>query len=132
QSCFICYKMGASITCCQTGCDRTFHLPCAPDGQCVTQYFGAYRSFCWEHSPQQTLQPRPSQDNTCTICLDAVEDKVSYKTMACPVCQDARFHRQCIQRLALHAGIGFRCPCCLNQEPFMMEMLTMGIRLSKR
>lgn len=43
QSCFICYKMGASITCCQTGCDRTFHLPCAPDGQCVTQYFGAYR-----------------------------------------------------------------------------------------
>lgn len=43
QSCFICCKMGATITCCQTGCDRTFHLPCAPDGQCVTQYFGAYR-----------------------------------------------------------------------------------------
>uniref|UniRef100_A0A8C3RF96 RING-type domain-containing protein n=1 Tax=Cyanoderma ruficeps TaxID=181631 RepID=A0A8C3RF96_9PASS len=132
QSCFICYKMGATITCCQTGCDRTFHLPCAPDGQCVTQYFGAYRSFCWEHSPQQKLQPRPSQDNTCTICLDTVEDIISYKTMGCPACQDARFHRQCIQRLALHAGIGFGCPCCLNQEPFMIEMLTMGIRLPKR
>ncbi|KAL2302715.1 hypothetical protein Nmel_010161 [Mimus melanotis] len=132
QSCFICCKMGATITCCEMGCHRTFHLPCAPHGQCVTQYFGAYRSFCWEHRPQQALQPRPTQDNTCSICLDTVEDKISYKTMGCPACQDARFHRHCIQRLALHSGIAFRCPCCLKQEPFMMEMLTMGIRLSKR
>ncbi|XP_017589384.1 PREDICTED: G2/M phase-specific E3 ubiquitin-protein ligase isoform X1 [Corvus brachyrhynchos] len=95
-----------------------FHLP--------------HRSFCWEHRPQQAVHARPSQDNTCTICLDTVENRISYKTMGCPACQDARFHRQCVQRLALHAGIGFRCPCCLNQEPFMMEMLTMGIRLSKR
>ncbi|XP_054133215.1 PHD finger protein 7-like, partial [Melozone crissalis] len=132
KTCFICCKMGATITCCQTGCDRTFHLPCAPDGQCVTQYFGAYRSFCWEHRPQQALRPHSSQDNTCTICLDTVEDNISYITMACPACQDARFHRHCIQRLALHAGIDFRCPRCLKQEPFMTEMLTMGIRLSKR
>ncbi|NWT73156.1 G2E3 ligase, partial [Prunella himalayana] len=132
KSCFICCKMGATITCCETGCDRTFHLPCAPHGQCVTQYCGAYRSFCWEHRPQQALQPRPTQHNTCSICLDAVEDKISYTTMGCPACQDARFHRHCIQRLALHAGIAFQCPCCLNQEPFMTEMLAMGIRLSKR
>ncbi|XP_023785769.1 PHD finger protein 7-like isoform X2 [Cyanistes caeruleus] len=131
KSCVICYKMGASITCCHTGCDRTFHLPCAPDGGCVTQYFGAYRSFCWEHRPQQALQPRPSQDSTCSICLDTVEDKISYTTMGCPVCQDARFHRHCIQRMALHAGIAFRCPRCLNQEPFMINMLIVGIRLSK-
>ncbi|XP_053805549.1 PHD finger protein 7-like isoform X1 [Vidua chalybeata] len=132
KSCFVCSNMGATITCCETGCDRTFHLPCAPDGQCVTQYFGAYRSFCWEHRPQQALQPRPSQDTTCSICLDPVEDKISYKTMGCPACQDARFHRHCIRRLALHAGTGFRCPCCLKQEPFLTEMLIMGIRLSKR
>ncbi|NWS85149.1 PHF7 protein, partial [Toxostoma redivivum] len=132
KSCFICCKMGATITCCKMSCHRTFHLPCAPHGQCVTQYFGAYRSFCWEHRPQQALQPRPSQDNTCSICLDTVEDKITYKTMGCPACQDARFHRHCIQRLALHSGIAFQCPRCLNQEPFMMEMLTMGIRLSKR
>ncbi|NXQ09548.1 G2E3 ligase, partial [Vidua macroura] len=91
-----------------------------------------HRSFCWEHRPQQALQPRPSQDTTCSICLDTVEDKISYKTMGCPACQDARFHRHCIQRLALHAGTGFRCPCCLKQEPFLTEMLIMGIRLSKR
>ncbi|NXA84943.1 G2E3 ligase, partial [Thryothorus ludovicianus] len=91
-----------------------------------------HRSFCWEHRPQQALQPRPCRDNTCTICLHSVEDKISYKTMRCPACQDAFFHRQCIQRLALHAGISFRCPRCLNQESFMIHMLTMGIRLFKR
>ncbi|XP_066059624.1 PHD finger protein 7-like [Chamaea fasciata] len=132
KTCFICNKTGATITCCQMGCERAFHLPCAPDGQCVTQYFGAYRSFCWEHSPQQKLQPRPRQDNTCGICLGTVEDKISYKTMGCPACQDAYFHRQCIQSLALHTALSFQCPRCLNQEPFRTEMLTMGIRLTER
>ncbi|KAJ7403416.1 PHD finger protein 7-like protein [Pitangus sulphuratus] len=132
KHCFACSKMGATITCWKTGCDRSFHLPCAPQGECVTQFFGLYRSFCWEHRPRQAVQARPRQNNTCSICLDTVEDKTSYKTMVCPACQDARFHRHCIQRLALHAGICFRCPCCQNQEPFLMEMLTMGIRISKR
>ncbi|XP_017664631.1 PREDICTED: G2/M phase-specific E3 ubiquitin-protein ligase-like isoform X2 [Lepidothrix coronata] len=125
-------KMGATITCWKTGCDRSFHLPCAPQGECVTQFFGLYRSFCWEHRPRQAVQARPRQNNTCSICLDTVEDKTSYKTMVCPACQDAHFHRHCIQRLALHAGTCFRCPCCQNQELFLMEMLTMGIRISKR
>lgn len=115
----------------------TTHITITAEGLCFPPSLAhlfhlPHRSFCWEHRPQQTAQARPSQDNTCSICLDTVENKISYKTMGCPACQDARFHRQCIQRLALHAGIGFRCPCCLNQDPFIMEMLTMGIRLSKR
>ncbi|NXF06871.1 G2E3 ligase, partial [Smithornis capensis] len=132
QPCFICSKMGATITCWEKECDRSFHLPCAPQGECVTQFFGLYRSFCWEHRPQQAVRACPRQKNTCCICLDSVEDKTSYKTMVCPACQDAHFHRHCIQRLALHAGICFHCPCCQNQELFVMEMLTMGIRVSKR
>ncbi|XP_027746768.1 PHD finger protein 7-like isoform X2 [Empidonax traillii] len=132
KHCFACSKMGATITCWKTGCDRSFHLPCAPQGECVTQFFGLYRSFCWEHRPQQAVQALPRQNNTCSICLDTVEDKTSYRTMVCPACQDARFHRHCIQKLALHAGTCFHCPCCQNQEPFLMEMLTMGIRISKR
>ncbi|NXY20478.1 PHF7 protein, partial [Atrichornis clamosus] len=116
KRCFICYKMGASITCSEEGCDRSFHLPCAPDGECVTQYFGAYSSFCWEHRPQQAAQLGPRHENTCCICLDAVEDRNSYNAMECPACQDARFHRHCIRRLALHAGICFRCPRCQNRE----------------
>ncbi|OXB51086.1 UNVERIFIED_CONTAM: hypothetical protein H355_000122, partial [Colinus virginianus] len=41
--CIVCGKTGASITCAHTGCDRSFHLPCASEGECVTQYFQRFR-----------------------------------------------------------------------------------------
>ncbi|XP_048813790.1 G2/M phase-specific E3 ubiquitin-protein ligase-like [Lagopus muta] len=37
--CFVCGQRGATITCAETGCDRSFHFPCANKGQCVTQHF---------------------------------------------------------------------------------------------
>ncbi|NWS36183.1 G2E3 ligase, partial [Polioptila caerulea] len=72
------------------------------------------------------------QNSTCIICLDLVEDKMSYRTMVCPACQHAWFHRSCIQKQAVHAGVCFRCLHCRNEDQFVMEMLTMGIRISKR
>ncbi|XP_040502444.1 PHD finger protein 7-like isoform X2 [Gallus gallus] len=41
--CFVCGNFGATITCAEAGCDRSFHLPCASEGECVTQYFGEFR-----------------------------------------------------------------------------------------
>ncbi|XP_067992861.1 uncharacterized protein [Melanerpes formicivorus] len=43
QLCFVCGGSGASITCQESGCERSFHLPCATRGRCVTQYFEQYR-----------------------------------------------------------------------------------------
>ncbi|OXB50898.1 hypothetical protein ASZ78_013372, partial [Callipepla squamata] len=40
--CIVCGKTGASITCAQTGCGHSFHLPCASKAECVTQYFNEY------------------------------------------------------------------------------------------
>ncbi|NXI92167.1 PHF7 protein, partial [Psophia crepitans] len=56
KNCFVCGRSGATITCRETGCDRSFHLPCAAERECITQYFGLYRSFCWEHRPEQTVE----------------------------------------------------------------------------
>ncbi|KFQ92749.1 PHD finger protein 7, partial [Nipponia nippon] len=42
KHCFVCGESGATITCQETGCDRSFHLPCAVEGGCVTQFFGLY------------------------------------------------------------------------------------------
>ena len=78
------------------------------------------------------MQASPGQNSTCIICLDLVEDKKSYHTMVCPACQRAWFHRSCIQKQAIHAGVCFRCLRCQNKDQFVMEMLTMGIRISKR
>ncbi|XP_068019905.1 PHD finger protein 7-like [Melanerpes formicivorus] len=53
--------------------------------------------------------------------------------MVCPACQHAWFHRECIQGLARHAGLmSFQCPVCRDQNAFLPEMLTMGIRIPAR
>ncbi|XP_040979405.1 LOW QUALITY PROTEIN: uncharacterized protein LOC121233302, partial [Aquila chrysaetos chrysaetos] len=90
------------------------------------------RSFCWEHRPEQAVKAKPGQNSTCVICLDPVEDNKSYHTMVCPACQRAWFHRSCIQKQAIHAGVRLCCLHCRNQDRFVMEMLAMGIRISKR
>ncbi|OXB51711.1 hypothetical protein ASZ78_006218, partial [Callipepla squamata] len=131
--CVVCGKTGASITCAETGCDRSFHLPCASEGECVTQYIHEYSSFCWEHHPQQAVEAVPAQDTTCIICMDPVGDSISYNTMVCPSCQHAWFHRACVQEQALCAGDRcFRCPLCRDRDRFIPEILTLGIRIPLR
>ncbi|KFZ61141.1 G2/M phase-specific E3 ubiquitin-protein ligase, partial [Antrostomus carolinensis] len=132
KCCFVCGKMGAAIICQEKGCNHSFHLPCASEGECVTQFFEPYRSFCWQHCPEQTVQATPEQNSTCIICLDLVEDKKSYRTMVCPACQHAWFHQNCIQKKAIHAGASFHCLHCQNEDQFVKEMLNMGIQISKR
>ncbi|NXG76045.1 PHF7 protein, partial [Baryphthengus martii] len=131
--CFVCRHRGASITCREPGCKLRFHLPCAARGQCVTQYFGCYRSFCWEHSPAQKVEAAPEVGTNCLICTESVENRRSYVTMVCPACRHAWFHRRCIQNQAIHTGVHrFCCPHCKNEYKFHMEMLTMGIRIPRR
>ncbi|KAK2514362.1 PHD finger protein 7 [Columba guinea] len=133
QHCFICGDSGATITCWETGCDRSFHLPCATQGECVTQFLFQYRSFCWEHSTKQTVEAAPEDDTTCLICLDLVGDRRSYSVMVCPACKHAWFHRGCIQGQAVRDGISrFQCPLCRDRDAFLSEMLTMGIRIPFR
>ncbi|NWY61498.1 G2E3 ligase, partial [Chionis minor] len=130
QRCFVCGENGATITCQETGCKRSFHLPCAVEGECVTQFLLQYRSFCWEHRPQQEVEAVPEEDTTCLICMDPVGDRKSYTTMVCPACKSAWFHRGCIQGQATRAGIlCFRCPLCGDRNTFITEMFTMGIRI---
>ncbi|NXE25674.1 G2E3 ligase, partial [Ardeotis kori] len=133
QHCFVCGESGATITCSKAGCKRHFHLPCAIEGSCVTQFYFQYRSFCWEHRPQQAAKVAPEENTTCLICQDPVEDTMSYGTMVCPVCKHAWFHRACIQGQAVHDCIsGFRCPLCRDKDAFVSEMFTMGIRIPFR
>ncbi|XP_074909601.1 LOW QUALITY PROTEIN: uncharacterized protein LOC142042924 [Buteo buteo] len=162
KHCFVCGESGAAILCRETGCDRSFHLPCAVEGGCVTQFALQYRAFCWEHRPEQAVEAAPEENTTCLICLDLVEERKSYSTMVCPACKHAWFHRGCIQVGAVHlspgqqalgstraslvpltflllqgqalcAGIScFQCPLCRDKEHFLSDMITMGIRIPFR
>ncbi|CAM9159913.1 unnamed protein product [Bubo scandiacus] len=133
KQCFVCGESGATISCRREGCDRRFHLPCAAEGECVTQYFSPYRSFCREHRPEQEVEAAPEKDTDCIICLEPVEDRKSYHTMVCPACKHAWFHRGCIQGQAQYAGINsFSCPLCRDRSDFILNMFTMGIRMPLR
>ncbi|KFO89317.1 G2/M phase-specific E3 ubiquitin-protein ligase, partial [Buceros rhinoceros silvestris] len=117
----------AAITCWEKGCDRSFRLPCAAEGECVTQFFGLHRSFCWQHCPEQAVEVALEESSTCLLCMDLVRDRKSYGAMVCPACQHAYLHRRCIQKQATHASTCFHCLRCLNQDQFVTETLTTGI-----
>ncbi|XP_031460881.1 PHD finger protein 7-like, partial [Phasianus colchicus] len=133
KQCFVCGERGAAISCAESSCERSFHLPCAMDGECVTQFYGPRRSYCWEHRPQQAAEAAPEQDTNCLICFEPVGDTVSYHTMVCPVCKHAWFHRGCIQGQARSAGtMCFRCPICRDNKKFSYEMTILGIQITSR
>ncbi|NWR39163.1 G2E3 ligase, partial [Tachuris rubrigastra] len=133
QNCCICGQNGATIACCETDCDLSFHLPCARQGHCVTQFITPFRSFCPTHSPVQTVEATPEPGTKCLICMEPVEDRKTFNTMVCPACKNAWFHRDCIQQQALHAGFEIiQCPLCRNSDTFVMDLFTMGIRIPFR
>eukprot|EP00075_Anas_platyrhynchos_P030956 XP_027320209.1 PHD finger protein 7-like isoform X3 [Anas platyrhynchos] len=103
KRCCVCRKKGATVACRQKRCSRRFHLPCSSQRGCISQFFGEYSSFCWEHRPQQTVETLQEGHTTCIICMEVVEDSLSYTTMVCPSCKHAWFHRACIQGQALGA-----------------------------
>ncbi|XP_068024087.1 G2/M phase-specific E3 ubiquitin-protein ligase-like [Melanerpes formicivorus] len=131
--CCVCGRSGATIDCWELSCGRSFHLPCALRGECITQYFDCFSGFCSQHRPQQAVDRDPEPHTDCLLCLEAVDDSKSYSTMGCPACQHAWFHRRCIQGHALRAGISaFQCLLCRDKELFQQEMLRMGIRIPSR
>ncbi|NXN97456.1 G2E3 ligase, partial [Rhinopomastus cyanomelas] len=133
QKCFVCGERGATITCLAMGCSRRFHLPCAVEGGCITQYLPEYRAFCWQHRPEQAVEAAPEETTICLICLEHTEDAKSFHTLVCPVCRNAWFHRACIQGHAACSGTAsFQCPLCRNKDQFQEEMLRMGIRIPSR
>ncbi|XP_053837516.1 PHD finger protein 7-like [Vidua macroura] len=133
KHCCVCGQSGATIMCCKEDCDRWFHLPCAKEGGCVTQYIPDYSSFCPEHSPEQDVEATPEPGTDCLICMEPVEDRKTFRTLVCPACKRAWFHRDCIQGQAMCAGaLAFQCPLCRDKAAFTLEMFTMGIRIPFR
>ncbi|NWV61030.1 G2E3 ligase, partial [Malurus elegans] len=139
QRCFICGKSGATITCCKEDCGQSFHLPCAKEGGCVTQYITPYSTchfahpfshqvLCCAHCPEQKVEATLKPGTKCPICMEPVEDRKTYSTMVRPLCKRAWFHKDCIQKQAIHSVFfGFCCPYCQNYYQFLMEVFIMGI-----
>ncbi|NXF86878.1 PHF7 protein, partial [Eubucco bourcierii] len=131
--CYVCGSRGATIVCCEQTRERRFHLPCAVRGRCLTQYDGSYRAYCSHHRPQQPMVRDPAPGTECLLCLEAVGRRKSFRTMGCPTCQHAWFHRSCVQVGAVASGSSaFHCMLCRDKEDFQTEMLFLGIHIPVR
>ncbi|XP_068034694.1 PHD finger protein 7-like [Anomalospiza imberbis] len=133
KRCCVCGQSGATIMCCKEDCDRWFHLPCAKEGGCVNVYVTPYSSFCPEHRPEQDVEATPEPGTDCPICMEPVEDRKTFRTLVCPACKRAWFHRDCIQGQAMRAGLfSLRCPLCRDTGEFLVQMFIVGIRIPFR
>ncbi|NXD79222.1 G2E3 ligase, partial [Halcyon senegalensis] len=161
QDCCVCRKSRAGITCWETGCERSFHLPCATQGECITQYHPLYRyllsaschhcqgrtqhfsphpSLPLSHQgillaapPREVVEAAPEKGTTCLICLDKVEDRKSSPTLVCLACKHAWFHRSCIQGQALCDSFSrFQCPLCRERDRFQGEMQRGWVHIPSR
>lgn len=137
--CTFCRKNGATIGCVVKNCRKVFHFGCGQKAGALNQYFDSYRSFCTSHRPRQTcpvsdrLSFYGTANSMCVICMSAVEARASNDTLRAPCCKNTWFHRKCIQRQALAAGLYFfKCPLCCNKEIFQAEMLQVGIYIPEQ
>ncbi|OWF45461.1 G2/M phase-specific E3 ubiquitin-protein ligase [Mizuhopecten yessoensis] len=134
--CTYCKQKGATIGCVVGACRRVFHFGCGRSGGTMHQYYDSFRSFCEDHRPRQTVSVSDrlafygTANTTCAICMTSVETRASNETLRAPCCRNSWFHRSCIVKHALTAGLYFfKCPLCNNKEIFQEEMLKFGVYL---
>lgn len=134
--CTYCKQKGATIGCVVGACRRVFHFGCGKKIGTLHQYYDSFRSFCEEHRPRQVVSVSDrlafygTANTTCAICMTSVETRASNETLRAPCCHNSWFHRSCISKHAMTAGLYFfKCPLCNNKEIFQEEMLKFGIYL---
>ncbi|XP_041353287.1 uncharacterized protein LOC121371457 isoform X2 [Gigantopelta aegis] len=132
--CSYCKEKGSTIGCVVSSCRKTFHLCCGRKLGTLHQFFDSFRSYCPEHRPQQTCKMSDrlafygTANTVCSICMYAIEARCSNDTLRAPCCKNAWFHRTCIQKYAVSAGLYFfKCPLCNNKESFQSDMMHYGI-----
>ncbi|XP_047522723.1 uncharacterized protein LOC125061364 [Pieris napi] len=157
HKCSYCMKEGATLGCSKSQCRKQFHLPCGRDKNAVSMFYGNFKSFCQHHVPKQKLPnnilenikdrklkmkktkldnelSEDIQEMVCVICYESVDAFPTIHTFWPPCCaRDAWFHRSCVQRMALSAGVHFlRCPLCNDKERFYEAVLSQGYYVPDR
>uniref|UniRef100_A0A2H1VJX7 SFRICE_006717 n=1 Tax=Spodoptera frugiperda TaxID=7108 RepID=A0A2H1VJX7_SPOFR len=78
--------------------------------------------------------PESDTQSVCVICYEAVDGYPTVNTFWPPCCaRDAWFHRSCLQRMALSAGMHYlKCPLCNDKDNFYQAVVTQGYYVPDR
>ncbi|XP_033104006.1 uncharacterized protein LOC117106705 [Anneissia japonica] len=133
-SCRYCLSKGATIGCVIKRCQMTFHFHCGLDNGALSQFFGNFNSFCFEHRPSQEpdLSCGSPSKSVCPICVSDVPSEPQVNVLKTPCCKNLWLHRECLQRQAISSGYFFRCPVCNNKDDFEKEMKKFGIYIPEQ
>lgn len=128
--CSYCRRPGANIGCCHSHCRQSFHLPCAVENKCLSDFKKTFKSFCRKHSTLFAVPPseQHSINDACRICLDDMGEYDPVDSIRSPCCsQDVWYHKRCMMQTAKAAGYFFNCPLCKNSEEFREHMTAHGV-----
>ncbi|XP_063075726.1 histone-lysine N-methyltransferase 2C isoform X2 [Engraulis encrasicolus] len=106
QCCAYCKRLGASIKCCEEGCDRMYHYPCA--GAAGTfQDFKRLLLFCPDHI--ELAIDRSNEEANCVLCDSPGE---LLDQLFCTSC-GLHYHGMCLDiAVTPLKRAGWQCPEC--------------------
>ncbi|CAK1592368.1 unnamed protein product [Parnassius mnemosyne] len=87
-----------------------------------------------ENKTDQDEEQKQEMEAVCVICYETVDGYPTLRTFWPPCCaRDAWFHRSCLQRMALSAGMHYlKCPLCNEKEVFYKAVLSQGYYVPDR
>nr|XP_013189879.1 unnamed protein product [Amyelois transitella] len=82
----------------------------------------------------ENMDESSEPESVCVICYEPVEGYPTIQTFWPPCCaRDAWFHRTCLQRMALSAGMHYlKCPLCNDKDNFYDAVVSQGYYVPDR
>lgn len=117
--------MGAYVGCCASKCRRSFHLPCAIEAECTSDFANGYLSFCHKHS--ETSNRKHQSNEICIICRKQMGEFNHVRSIECPCCEKAWYHKQCLLKTANKEGHSIKCGICNNTGTFQEKIQRSGV-----
>merc|ERR1719320_1166914 len=131
--CSYCNKKGATASCVEQNCNRSFHYNCSLEKKGLFQFFDTFPAWCHSHRPIQTPFTtgylEESTKRFCGICLELIQEQTSQ--LWAPCCRGF-FHSLCVSKLAATSGYLFKCPLCNNNDVFNTEMKKFGVHVPEQ
>ncbi|KAI5103767.1 histone-lysine N-methyltransferase 2C isoform X5, partial [Silurus meridionalis] len=106
EHCAYCKRLGASIKCCEQGCDRSYHYPCA-GGAGTFQDFRKRSVLCTKHV--ELAVSKSTEEVKCVLC-DSPGDLMDQ--LFCTSC-GVHYHGMCLDvSVTPLKRAGWQCPEC--------------------
>ncbi|XP_070491209.1 PHD finger protein 7-like [Chironomus tepperi] len=146
NKCFVCAENSAAVKCAEEGCTRKWHYPCGRKGNCITQFIGEFKSYCYQHNPEDNCLKHDGLVY-CLVCYQLIKTNNPASCIISKCCVEAPkyfperpldtikvecfTHAECVQRYTVNAGYDASCLNCnmdgTTKDEWQNQMRRRGI-----